>query len=211
MSKTPTYNSWNAMKQRVLNPKHVAYERYQQLGVSIDPRWMTFANFYTDMGERPIGTSLERRDNRKGYYKENCYWADRKQQMNNTRYNHSVTVGSVTMTVAQWAEYRGLKPITIYSRLYKGWTAEDAIFTTTEEGKNRASKTRQLRVAEEKAKHVGGSVCYNEQGIRCLTLNGRTLTIREWSNEIGVIPELLDSRIRRGWPVVAALAIPQRW
>ena len=127
MSNSLTYTSWRSMKQRVLNPKHTAYERYQRLGVGIDPSWMIFESFLADMGERPIGTSLERKDNRKGYNKANCYWATPKEQANNRCNNHLLTVGSVTRTLVQWAEHSGINPITLHSRLRRGWEPEKAI------------------------------------------------------------------------------------
>ena len=57
------------MKQRVLNPHNRDYPRYKDR--VIDPRWMIYANFYADMGDKPDGLTLDRKDNSKGYNKEN--------------------------------------------------------------------------------------------------------------------------------------------
>ena len=78
MTGTKTWWSWHFMKQRVLNPSNRDYHRYKDR--HIDPKWMVFANFYADMGERPEGMSLDRIDNKGGYCKENCRWATAKQQ-----------------------------------------------------------------------------------------------------------------------------------
>ena len=82
MSKTLTYRSWRQMKERILNPNNKDYEHYKSRGVTIDPRWVeSFEAFYADMGPRPNKRyTLERIDNTKGYYAENCCWDARRQQ-----------------------------------------------------------------------------------------------------------------------------------
>lgn len=85
--RSPTYSSWGAMRQRCLNPRHVAFNRYAGRGITITERWNKFAAFLEDMGERPVGTTLERKNNDFGYFKENCKWAPRDEQNQNTRSN----------------------------------------------------------------------------------------------------------------------------
>mgnify|MGYP003609392655 CR=1 FL=1 len=77
---SPTYNSWRSMVQRCTNPNHTHYERYKDL---LCEDWLDFNNFLQDMGERLEGTSLDRINNDKGYYKENCRWATAEQQVRN--------------------------------------------------------------------------------------------------------------------------------
>lgn len=48
-------------------------------------RWTKFENFLADMGTRPVGMTLERKNNDKGYSKRNCVWATQAQQNNNRR------------------------------------------------------------------------------------------------------------------------------
>lgn len=77
-TKTPTWQSWQSMHKRCRNPKHPAFPRYGGRGVGIDdPRWHEYLPFLVDMGEQPPGCQLHRKDNDKGYSKENCIWLPR--------------------------------------------------------------------------------------------------------------------------------------
>lgn len=82
---SPTYYTWAAMIQRCTNEKDKSYARYGGRGINVDERWLSFENFLEDMGERPKDLSIDRIDNNKGYYKNNCRWATRSQQMLNRR------------------------------------------------------------------------------------------------------------------------------
>jgi hypothetical protein len=82
---SPTYISWRAMLARCTNPKRANAKHYLERGISYDPRWSHFENFLADMGERPGGLTLDRRDNDVGYSKANCRWATPLEQRHNRR------------------------------------------------------------------------------------------------------------------------------
>ena len=73
------------MKDRCLNPMHVHSKNYLQRGIAVCEKWMSFEGFYEDMGDRPNGWSLDRIDNYKGYFKENCRWIPLRDQPKNRR------------------------------------------------------------------------------------------------------------------------------
>ncbi len=88
--KHPIYTTWVKMRQRCNNPKHIAYSRYGGRGIKVCARWDNFALFLEDMGERPKGLTLDRKNNDGDYTPDNCRWATNHQQAANRKNNNKV-------------------------------------------------------------------------------------------------------------------------
>jgi hypothetical protein len=82
-----TYQSWSRMWQRCTNSKLECWKNYGGRGIKVSKRWKNFKHFLTDMGERPIGTSIDRINNDGNYERGNCRWATPLQQRHNRRTN----------------------------------------------------------------------------------------------------------------------------
>ncbi len=138
--KMPEYSSWCAMKNRCNNPQSTFYERYGGRGITYDPSWEDFAIFLTDMGKKPDPKmELERINNNKNYYKENCRWATRKEQTRNRggkRATRLYTFEGKTMCIADWAKETGISPQSMQKRLNNGWPLDKAFSKERYDGKN---------------------------------------------------------------------------
>lgn len=66
---SPTYNSWRGMIERC-KPQR----QYGKLGITVCEQWRVFANFLDDMGERPKGKEIDRKDVLGNYEPDNCRW-----------------------------------------------------------------------------------------------------------------------------------------
>lgn len=136
-SVSSTYSAWKNMKGRCLSETHRDFHRYGGRGITVCKRWLKFENFLSDMGERPVGMELDRKDNEKGYSKANCRWTTHREQSLNRRTNRRLTWKGRTQAVIEWAEELGLNPRTIYVRLHRGWSVRDALRTPSKFARSR--------------------------------------------------------------------------
>ena len=85
MKGTKIYETWRSMHRRCNDPNDKAYKYYGARGIYVDKRWQDFETFYRDMGPRPEGLTLDRRNNDGPYSPENCRWTDWSTQNLNRR------------------------------------------------------------------------------------------------------------------------------
>jgi hypothetical protein len=130
LSHFPAYDAWSHARSRCTNPKHPQYADYGGRGITMCADWIdSVESFFADMGPRPDGHQLDRKENDKGYSPENCRWVTRTVNNANRRCSRSLTHNGVTKSMAEWAVGAGLKYDTFSRRIALGWPVEKALST----------------------------------------------------------------------------------
>lgn len=144
LSKHRVYGIYKQMHARCYNPKNACYPRYGGRGIYVVPEWHDIKTFIDWCGVHPLGKeeTLERKDNDAWYSPDNCIWASRRQQANNTRKVTFFTWGGKTLSLHEWARQFNLPVTTLFNRLHTlGWPVERALTTPRKSGKIRSEKS----------------------------------------------------------------------
>lgn len=81
------YRIWSGIKTRCTNPNSNSYKYYGARGFKLCREWLTYSTFRAwalANGYRP-GLKIERVDNDRGYFPDNCTFATDQQQVQNRR------------------------------------------------------------------------------------------------------------------------------
>lgn len=161
MSKERLYRIWRGMKHRCYDPKSHGYPTYGGRGIDICPEWrndvLAFmewakANGYSD------DLSIDRIDNDRGYYPDNCRWATAVEQANNQHPKYTFSpkpprgtikhkrtleweINGETKSAIEWCEQYGVSvQFATYRIKVKGMTPYEAL-TTPKETEGRPKKS----------------------------------------------------------------------
>lgn len=118
------YKTWKELRGRCNNKNDADYKDYGGRGIVCCERWNNFELFVSDMGDKPLGYSIDRIDVNGNYEPSNCRWADDQTQQNNKRNNLNITFNGETKTSQQWADCLDTQRSTIQWRLNQGWNLE---------------------------------------------------------------------------------------
>lgn len=122
------YGSWKAVIYRCIQSNRSSDVKYYSgRGITVCQRWRDPVSFAQDMGEKPKGFSIERIDNDKGYYPENCRWASPLEQGRNKSNNRRLDTAEGEKTIGQIWQDAGMRESTFYNRLAQGMTADEAL------------------------------------------------------------------------------------
>lgn len=122
LNKSSEHESWSGAKSRCLNISDKVYYRYGGRGITICDRWLSFENFYLDMGEKPSSKhSLDRIDNNGNYEPSNCRWATPTEQSRNRRSNRLLEFNGKKQCLSAWADELGISNKTIDTRYRRNY------------------------------------------------------------------------------------------
>ena len=105
-SKTKLYGVWEGIKRRCLNKNDKYYFNYGGRGIDICNEWIKFSPFmkWSLLNGYKEGLQIDRIDNNKGYYPNNCRFVIRKINQNNMRNNVKITAFNEIKNLSEWAD-----------------------------------------------------------------------------------------------------------
>ena len=139
---TRLHHTWGNMKDRCYNKNSGEYYAYGGRGIAVCEEWRhNFQAFYDWAVSHGYSDNLtiERVNVDGNYEPQNCKWATRKEQMNNTRRNRKLTYNGKVQTLQQWADETGIRVQTLWIRLDHGWDVEKALTTPVKQYKKRGA------------------------------------------------------------------------
>lgn len=171
MQGSPEYGVWKGMKKRCYKLKARGYRNYGGRGIKVCERWLhSFKAFHDDMGDRPSKAhSIDRIDGDGDYEPGNCRWATCAEQNRNRRDNRNMTFQGKTMCLKDWADLYRMRKVTLYERLDRGMSLEEALTTPVRKWvRQRGGFQCVMREKHERACEP----CGHALGVGCLVVPG---------------------------------------
>lgn len=103
---------WTGMRARCRTHKD-----YAGKCIKVCDRWQVFENFFNDIGKKPVGSTLERIDNKGDYSPQNVRWATMKEQAANRSTSTNYTFLGETLPLKVWSIRLGFSPSVFRHRL----------------------------------------------------------------------------------------------
>lgn len=122
------FSIWTNIKTRTSNPNCSEAKNYIGKDIKMCDEWKDFIIFYNWAMSNGYSDnlSIDRIDNSKGYYPENCRWTTAKEQNRNKDNLHYIEYKGETHPIVVWAEKLNIKYGTLRSRINRGWEIERA-------------------------------------------------------------------------------------
>lgn len=123
------WNTYQGMLDRCYTPSAAGYYLYGGRGITVCKRWRnSFDAFLADMGPRPRGLTLDRKNSNGNYTPINCQWADRDTQILSRRNTYRVNLNGTVTWLSKAMRSIGLNPQRAFGRMRRhGWSAQRAL------------------------------------------------------------------------------------
>lgn len=127
-----TWRIWQAMKNRCYNKNTIQYKNYGGRGIKVCDKWLNdFNSFYNDVGEAPLGRSLDRINNDGNYEPKNVKWSTSIEQGRNKSTNRKIN----GVCISEISKSLGGGHSLVTKRLKRGWDIQRAITEKTHASK----------------------------------------------------------------------------
>lgn len=193
--------------ERCYNKTSHAYSDYGGRGISVCKQWVNQPGDFFDWAMQQMddttGYQLDRINNDLGYSKENCRFVLPTQNIRNRRNTKFGEAWGETKSLAEWSEderCNGISYHTIFDRMSRGWSLEDAL--TKQPRKTKAAEKDTLtRETVSKGSHPNDPI---------ISAWGESKAGWEWAEDIRcrVSYKTMLSRINHlGWNVEDAISV----
>lgn len=181
----PTRACWKNMIRRCTNPEASGFHNYGGRGIRVCDSWLNYYQFLADMGEMPLGLSLDRINNSGNYEPGNCRWATCKEQSNNKRHllpelDPIIEYNGEILSTSDWSIKLGIDRRVILSRLENNWSIAEALTFTTRP----------------------------RQHYHMIEFGGENLSISDWAKRLGIGRHAILGRLKNGWSLERSLTTP---
>lgn len=171
---THIYQTWQSMKQRCNDRNTKSYKYYGGRGIKVSEEWEndyeSFKRWAYQNGYKET-LSIERMNVNGNYEPSNCTWIPMSEQARNKQNTIRIEYNGEAKTLIEWCEELVLDAGLVRNRHFKQGMQPPDLF-------------KKGRVTTKTA--------------RLLTYQGKTQSITDWANEIGIKPKTLSERVRRG-------------
>lgn len=205
----PLYRLWKSTRQKCQNPSNTSYKSYGAKGIKFYQPWEDFDIFYrwalsNNYQDR---YSLLRYDESSDYSPDNCYFSP--------KYRHHGF--SDTRLYVEWRQMLNRcqcpshKSFSDYGGRGISVCAEWQVFETYKDWAISHGYSDNLTIDR---KDVNGNYepsncrfvdmvaqCNNRRSSKFLTYQGRTLSMSQWSRELGISRFVISARVKQGLPI----------
>lgn len=168
------YRIWNGIITRCTNPNSEHYKHYGARGITVCEDWKDYVQFkkWAKSNGYADDLSIDRKENSKGYFPDNCRWATMKEQERNRTNNHIIEYDGKRHTISEWSEKFDINVDVLIYRINSGWDISTALTKPVQE--------------------------YNE----LIEFDGEVHTYKEWSIILNIPYSTLMHRINTlKWPI----------